>query len=105
YDDDDDRPVRRAGDEGLRWLIPIDRSGWAIAAGYLGLLSCFPLIGLLFGILAVVTGILALGHINKDPELGGRGRAVFGLVAGRIAGLGNAVLLAIVLYGRATGWK
>jgi hypothetical protein len=105
--DDDDEGGFEDGtsDPSLKWLVPIDRSGWAIAAGYLGLLSCFPLVGLVFGILAVVAGILALRHCKMNPRLGGRGRAIFGIVAGSIAGLGNLLVVVILLYGWATGWK
>jgi hypothetical protein len=65
-------------------LLPIGRSGWAIAAGYLGLLSCVPVVGLVFAIAAIVTGSLALRNCQRNPELGGRGRAIFGVVAGSL---------------------
>src|SRR6516165_5801187 len=64
---DEEGELRRpAGgtDPVLKWVVPVDRSGWAIAAGYLGLLSCFPFVGLLCGIGAVVTGWLALREIR-----------------------------------------
>ena len=52
----------------------------AIAAGYLGLLSpicvCDPF--------ALLFGILALGHIKKNPGTLGKGRAIFGIVMGSI---------------------
>ena len=85
--------------------MPVGRSGWAIASGYLGLLSCFPFVGLPCGIFAVVTGILALRASARNPRVGGRGRAIFGIIAGSIAGLANAALTAVMLYGWATGWK
>jgi hypothetical protein len=44
----------------LSWLVPIGRSGWAIAAGYLALCSIFPFLGLPFSLGAVITGILAI---------------------------------------------
>ena len=93
------------GDAALRWLVPIDRSGWAIASGYLGLLSCFPFLGLLCGVLAVVTGVVALRSMKRNPRQGGRGRALFGIIVGAVAGLGNLVLVAVTVYGVATGWK
>jgi hypothetical protein len=103
-DEDEFRPPPRRRrrtatdpDEPVRWLIPIDRSGWSIASGYCGLLACFPLIGLLFGIVAVITGVLALSHMKRNPELGGQGRAIFGLIAGSLAGLANAVLVVILM--------
>lgn len=107
-DDDDDeiKPVRRRGDEGaVKWLIPIGRSGWAVASGYLGLLSCFPFVGLVFGILAVISGILALRHSKRNPKMGGKGRAIFGIIVGSLAGLGNGVLVGSLIYAYLTGWK
>lgn len=67
-----------------RMLMPVGRPISAIAAGYLGLLAMFPLIGILFGFLGVIFGILALKAIGKDPELSGKGRAWFGIIAGAI---------------------
>jgi len=111
-EDDDEveiRPSRRpkssGGDEAVKWLIPIGRSGWAVASGYLGLLACFPFVGFAFGILAVITGILALRHAKQNPQVGGRGRAIFGIVAGSIAGLANGFLVGITVYGYLRGWK
>jgi hypothetical protein len=95
--DEEDTSPRSRGDGGeaaLRWLVPIDRSGWAIAAGYLGLLSCFPFIGLPLGITAMICGFKALRQTDRNPRLGGRGRAYFGLVVGVIMTIGNAILIA-----------
>lgn len=65
-----------------RMLMPVGRPISAIAAGYLGLLAMFPLVGLLFGFLGVIFGILALKAISEDPELSGKGRAWFGIISG-----------------------
>lgn len=80
-------PVVPAGTD---WLVPSGRSGWAIAAGYLGLLS------LLFvpAPLAIAAGVMALRDLRRHPELGGRGRAYFGLVMGC---LGTALLIVSVV--------
>jgi hypothetical protein len=106
-DEVDDRPRRGGGDasteEGLKWLVPIGRSGWAIAAGYCGLFSCFPFLGALCGPLAILTGILALRHLRRDPAIGGKGRAIFGLVMGILFGLPNLAVGAILLYLAVTG--
>jgi hypothetical protein len=67
-----------------RMLMPVGRPISAIAAGYLGLLALFPLVGILFGFLGVIFGILALKAISEDPELSGKGRAWFGIIAGGI---------------------
>src|SRR5438270_4489108 len=105
-DEEEEEEDRGAGgDAALRWLVPIDRSGWAIASGCLGLLSCFPFLGLLCGVLAVVMGVLALQSMKHNPRQGGRGRAFFGIILGTIAGLANLVLVAVMAYGAARGWK
>lgn len=81
-------------------LMPVDRSGWAIAAGYLGLfgLIIFP------APLALIASILAIRDINKsqktDKPKYGMGRAIFGLIVG-ILGTGVLLLLLFVyLTGR-----
>jgi hypothetical protein len=66
----------------MRMLVPIGRSGWAIASGYLGLLAVFPFIGVLFGIGALVTGIFAVNDIKRHPDRHGMGRAIFGIIMG-----------------------
>lgn len=72
-----------ASDESIKWVLPVGRSGWAIAAGYLGLFSVVA-IGAPF---ALLTGILALRDIKRRPGLGGKGRAIFGIVMGAICTL------------------
>jgi Domain of unknown function (DUF4190) len=94
YDDDRDYPevrrVRRHQDLGddpaMRLLLPVGLSGWAIAAGYLGLISvlCLP------SPLALITGILAILEINRNPKKHGMGRAVFGIVMGGIGSIALA---------------
>jgi hypothetical protein len=71
-------------------LLPVGRSGWAIAAGYLGLVSVL----LLPAPLAVACGVMAMVHMKKNPELHGMGRAIFGLVMGS---LGTIVLLIVLV--------
>ncbi len=74
----------------MRLLLPIGRSGWAIAAGYLGLVSVL----LVPAPFALGCGIMALRHIaaskHSPRPLHGRGRAIFGIIAGF---LGTAVLV------------
>ncbi len=65
---------------GMRMLLPVGRSGYAIAAGYLGL---FSVLGI-FAPLAIIFGILAIVDIKKHPEKHGMGRAIFGIIMGVI---------------------
>jgi hypothetical protein len=81
-----------APDQGLYWLVPINRSGWAIAAGYCGLLALFPFIGLPFALFAFFAGIMAREQMKKNPNLGGMGRVVVGWVLGTIGLLENGLL-------------
>lgn len=68
-------------DAGLQWLVPVgDQSGWAIAAGYLGLFSLVAC-GAPF---ALIVGIIALNDIKKHPGRAGIGRAYFGIAMGAI---------------------
>jgi hypothetical protein len=75
-------------------LLPVRRSGWAIAAGYLGLLTLLPC----FAPFAIITGILAIRDIKKNPGSHGMGRAIFGIVMGVLALL--AVVVAMILAGK-----
>lgn len=76
-----DDPVARA-------LLPVGRSGWAIAAGYLGLIGWL----LLLGVPAVIVSLIAIADLKNHPEKHGMGRAVFGLVSGLIGVLGYLAL-------------
>lgn len=81
---------------GMRMLLPVGRSGWAIAAGYLGLfgLVVFP------APLALIISIVAIRDIRKSKGTAspkyGMGRAVFGLIVGVC---GTGLLIAILLKG------
>jgi Domain of unknown function (DUF4190)/zinc-ribbon domain len=73
-----------------RMLMPVGRSGWAIAAGYAGL----------FGFLiapapiALVLGIVAIVDLKRNPEKHGWGRAIFGTLIGL---LGTGLVIALFL--------
>jgi len=95
------RPQHDIGqDAGIRMLIPVGRSGWAIASGYLGLIALFPLVGLPFAIGAIVTGILAIREIRRDPTKHGMGRAIFGLIAGGLMTVVSSIFAIMLLVNR-----
>lgn len=71
-------PGNAEGDQAYTWVVPVGRSAWAIAAGYLALFSVL----LVFAPFAVFCGVMALRSIKRHPWLGGKGRAWFGIVAG-----------------------
>src|SRR3989442_678601 len=70
----------------MRMLLPVGRSGLAIAAGYAGLFAFL----IAPAPLALLLGILAVRHIRRNPTKHGMGRAVFGIVTGA---LGTGVLV------------
>jgi hypothetical protein len=65
-----------------RALLPVGRPVSAIIAGYCGLIAFFPFVGIVFGIVGVILGVYSLNEMKRNPELSGRGRAWFGIVAG-----------------------
>jgi Domain of unknown function (DUF4190)/WXG100 protein secretion system (Wss), protein YukD len=84
-----------------RLVLPVGRPASAIASGYLGLLSLFPMVGVIFGIGAIVTGVMALRTLNRNPNLHGRGRAWFGLILGGLMILAHAAVIGVFVYGHA----
>jgi hypothetical protein len=84
-------PSTLANDPLARVLLPVGRSGWAIAAGYLGLFSLL----VAPAPLAIAAGLLALADMRRHPEKIGMGRAVFGLVMGALGTVTLVVLLAL----------
>ena len=92
-----ERPPRRT-EEAMgtnafeRMCLPVGRSGWAIAAGYLGLLSIL----FLPAPFAIWTGIMAIREIKQDPTKHGMGRAIFGMVMG-------SLILILLLIGITVG--
>ncbi len=81
----------------MRMILPVGRSGWAIAAGYLGL---FALI-VLPAPLALIVSIIAIWDIRRSRGTArpkhGMGRAIFGLITGL---LGTVVLVALLVSRR-----
>lgn len=75
----------------LDWLLPVNRDGFAIASGYLGLLSLLP--NPLTSTAAIVCGVVALQRVTASGKLG-RGRAWFGVIVG---GLSLALFAFVVL--------
>ncbi len=77
-------------DASLRWILPVGRSGWAIAAGYLGLVAVlfFP------APFALFVGVIAIFDVRAHPDRHGMGRAIFGTAMGAVF---TALLLALVI--------
>ena len=81
-------------DAGVRLLLPVGRSGWAIAAGYMGLFSIL----LIPAPMALILGAVGWWDISKSKSSSnpkhGMGRVIFGLIAGLI---GTGFLLFFVI--------
>ncbi|MEO8586305.1 MAG: DUF4190 domain-containing protein [Acidobacteriota bacterium] len=84
-------PSELANDPIARALLPVGRSGWAIAAGYLGLFSIL----VLPAPIAIAVGVVALFDLRLHPDKLGMGRAVFALVMGVIGTVALVVLLGL----------
>lgn len=67
-----------ADSAGMRWILPVGRSGLAIAAGYAGLFTLL----LVPAPLALLLGVLAVRDLKRHPKKHGMGRAVFAIVMG-----------------------
>lgn len=74
----------------MRMLLPIGRSGLAIAAGYAGLFALL----LVPAPIALLLGVLAVRDIKRHPTKHGMGRAVFAIIMGL---LGSAALVWLLI--------
>ena len=64
----------------MRILLPVNRSGYSIAAGYLGLISIL----LIPAPFALLFGLLGVRDIKSNSDKQGMGRAIFGIAMGAI---------------------
>ena len=67
-------------DAAMRILLPVNRSGYSIIAGYLGLISIL----LIPAPFALLFGFLGIRDIKNNDEKHGLGRAIFGIAMGAI---------------------
>ena len=65
----------KPSDDHLIHLLPVRRSGWAIAAGYLGLFSIIPLVNYV----GLAVSIYAAVQLKRHPDKLGWGRVTTGL--------------------------
>jgi hypothetical protein len=66
----------KPNEDHLVHILPVGRSGWAIAAGYVGLMSFFPVVSYA----GMVVSLVAARDLRKHPEKRGWGRVITGLV-------------------------
>jgi len=70
--------IPKTRDRAMEAIVPVNRAPLAILAGYLGLF-CILIIP---APIAVIVSIVALRQLRSQPDVGGRGRAWFGLACG-----------------------
>ena len=84
-------PTSPIGDDRVaRMLLPVGRSGWAIAAGYAGLF-CLVIVP---APIALGLSIAAIIDLKRRPEKHGWGRTIFGLIMGLI---GTVIIVAFLV--------
>lgn len=91
------QPKSLGDDAAIRLLLPVGRSLWAIAAGYLGLFSVL----ICPAPVALLVSLIAIWDIRTHPEKHGMGRAIFGLVMGLLGSL----VIAFILLTAAVRWS
>lgn len=82
-EDEDDRPRKKKKSGGGGGIIPL-KNGKALAAYYCGVFSLIPGIGCVLGPVAIVLGIMGFMYANENPEAGGKGHAITGIVVGLV---------------------
>jgi hypothetical protein len=78
-------------------LIPANNP-CALIGYYLGIFSLVPCLGVLFGIPAVILGVLGLRAAGKNPDVGGTVHAWVAIVLGAITTLlyGGLILMGVL---------
>jgi len=74
-------PVSPVGSN-FRRVVPLGMNRAAFLAGWFGFVACVPIIGVFSAIPAFVLGGSALAQIDRCAAQSGRGRALFGVLAG-----------------------
>jgi hypothetical protein len=92
---DDFSPRHEAADPLATW-IPYKNSH-ALAAYYCGVFSLIPCLGAILGPIALVLGLLGLRYAAEVPEAKGKVHAWIGVVLGLLTGLGNWLVLLLML--------
>lgn len=89
------RTAPPATDEPLSGLIPY-RNPAALTGYYLGIFSCFPVIGLVLGPLAIVLGVRGLRRLRREPDRKGTVHAWIAICTGMLGTL-FGILFALIM--------
>ncbi len=77
------QPVERRSlgdDAGMRFVLPVGCTGWAIACGYCGLFSIIPVLGCALAILSLLFGFVAVRISRTNEHKHGVARIVIGWI-------------------------
>ena len=88
-------PYPAPSDAGLKYIVPVGVSPLAIISFYCGFFALFCM-GFTSPI-ALLTGILALKQIARNPQMDGKPRAIIGIVLGALGTVGLLVFLGAML--------
>ncbi len=88
-------PVTTSDDAPLSGIIPY-KNPHALVGYYLGIFSCFPLLGLLLGPAAIVLGIVGIRRRKAEPKRRGLAHAWIAISFG-IIGLAIGLLFAVLI--------
>lgn len=117
-EDEDEEEDEDEGGGAMKWVAPVGRSGFAILAGYLGILALVPIPFILYGFfggegekqrttnvveigayinmavggMAVLLGLIAIVMVFTSGK-GGLGRSIFAILAGVAGAIGYWVLI------------
>jgi hypothetical protein len=75
-------------------IVPVGRTGLSIVAGYLGLCAMVPPLAPI----ALIVSIIAWLQFQKSPGKLGKGRIIFGFIAGTLGTI--ALLYLLIIKGR-----
>lgn len=84
----DEQPSKALGDNAaVRMLLPVGRSGWAIAAGYSGIVGLTLLLAPIALIISSIAFFILKRSKKKGAPLRGMGRVIFGLIVGVVGSI------------------
>jgi hypothetical protein len=84
------------GSDAVATVIPY-RNANALIAYYLGLFSCFPVLGFPLAIIALWLGVRGLKAVRVDPSAHGTAHAWVGLICGTIGFLINLLIISAIV--------
>lgn len=82
-------------DSEIKYILPVGRSGWAIAAGYLAFLNILFILSIVTAPVTLIFAYLGWRDIKKNPDKLGMGRIYFAVITSVLALL--LLFLSIVL--------